>query len=211
MIETAGPGLPALAGELKKAYSGKSFELINQGVGGTRLGYGFWRLTNEYESQGKKHPPLVSLDPDIVLLESFGYNNGSDGPRNGGLIHFRQMHCKIIETIYEQTSAKIVCVVPIAPNPERFLETVSNFMHTPSEIRRWMAQDRTEYLEEFERIATEMQLPLANVYRATLSSQQNGVPLDVFIDPKDSIHPSEQGHILTAQIIVETMSRHSLI
>ena len=211
MTETAGPGMAALAAELSKARPGLDFEIINQGVGGTRVGYGLWRLTHGYEYNGAHCQSLVSFEPDIVLLESFAYNNGSDGPRDGGLAHFRSMHLQMIETIQRHTGASIVCLVTIAPNPARFLETVPNFVHTPIEIRRWMAQDRVEYLEEFERIAGEMNLPTANVYRATLAAARNGTSLDTFIDPQDAIHPSSAGHELTARVIVETLMGHDLI
>ncbi len=211
MTETAGVGMPFLAEKLHESYPDKAFELINQGVGGTRVGYGYWRLSNDYEFKGIKYQSLLSLNPDIVLLESFAYNNGSDGPRDGGIDHLRRMHYNIIETIREKTDAVVVAVVTIAPNTERFLETVPNFVHTPVEIRRWMAQDRMAYLEEFEKIAAEFDLPTVNVYRATLNAFDNGVPLDTYINQSDCIHPSDAAHELTAKLIVETFKKHNII
>jgi len=84
-------------------------------------------------------------------------------------------------------------------------------VHTPVDIRRWMAYDRVKYLQEFERIATELNLPMANAYRATLDAADNGTSLDIFINPEDFIHPSDTGHELTARLIVETMIEQGLL
>jgi lysophospholipase L1-like esterase len=211
MTDTAGEGCPALANELGKSFPDKEFEIINQGVGGTRVGYGLWRLENEYEFRDRKNPPLISLEPDIVLLESFSYNNGSDGLLGDGLAHFREMHFKIVEKLRAKTKAQIVFVVTIAPEKERFLESVPNFINTPVSIRKWMAEDRVAYLEEAIKIAHDLELPLADVYHASLEAAENGESLSKFINPVDWIHPGEEGHKLAAKVIVETFKKHKLI
>lgn len=211
MTDTAGEGCPALAKELKRNFPDKEFEIINQGVGGTRVGYGLWRLENEYEFNGKKNPPLISLNPDIVLLESFAYNNGSDGLLGEGLAHFRDMHLKIVEKIRANTNAQIVFVVTIAPVKERFLESVPNFKNTPVSIRKWMAEDRIAYLEEAIKIAQGLELPLADVYHASLEAAGRGEPLSKFINPVDWIHPGPEGHELAAKVIVEAFKKNNLL
>jgi hypothetical protein len=59
--------LQQLAEELKRVWPDREFEIINQGVGGTRVGYGLWRLTNEYEF----HNSLCSLNtcPQKIPIE----------------------------------------------------------------------------------------------------------------------------------------------
>ncbi len=211
MTQTAGEGCPALAAELAKEYPDKEFEIINQGVGGTRVGYGLWRLTNEYEYEKKKFPPLVSLAPDIVILESFAYNNATDGLLNDeGITHFRDMHYKMVETIKTRTEAEIIFVVTIAPDVNHFIENVPCFYNTPKSILKAMAEARMHYLEEAINIAGELKLPLVNVYKATLDANKQGVPLMSFINPDDCIHPNQKGHELTARLIVETMRQNDL-
>lgn len=211
MTDTADNGCPALAEELKRNWPKQKFEIINQGVGGTRVGYGLWRLTNEYEFREQTYPPLLSLDPDIVLLESFAYNNASDGVNEFGLKHFREMHTKIVETIRTETDADIVFVVTIAPDLDHFLESVPNFFNTPLSIRRKMAEDRMAYLEEAVDIAEQLNLPLANVYDESLKAAENGTPLATFIDPKDWIHPGKEGHKLIARVIVNTLQHQGIL
>lgn len=211
MTDTAGKGCPRLHNELEKHYPGREFEIYNYGVGGTRVGYGLWRLTHDYEFNDTKYEALVKLNPDLVLVESFAYNNGSDGQREGGLSHFREMHHKIVETLRKKTNAKIVYVVTIAPDIEHFLESVPNFLNTPLLIRRWMAEDRIAYLEETIKIAEELKLPLVNVYHASLDAARQGMPLSCWINPKDWIHPSEAGHQLIAENIVKIFVEKGLI
>ena len=212
MTQTAGDSYPALTAELAAEYPDKKFEIINQGVGGTRAGYGLWRLTNEYKVDKKKNPPLVSLNPDLVILESFAYNNATDGLLGDeGLEHFRDMHYKMVETIIEETDADIIFVVTIAPDVDHFIETVPCFYNTPKSILRSMAEERMRYLEEAIQIAGDLALPLVNVYDATLAAKKEGTPLKTFINPEDWIHPSLKGHELTARLTVKVIKQNDLI
>jgi lysophospholipase L1-like esterase len=211
MTDTGGEGYPALRKALEKVRSETEFDVYNYGVGSTRVGYGLWRLTHEYEFNNKTYAPLVSLDPDIVLVESFAYNNGSDGPREGGLEHFRDMHYQIVETLKRETNAKIVYVVTIAPDTERFLESVPSFLNTPVGIRRWMAEDRVVYLEEALKIAEELNLPVVNVYQASLDAAKQGIPLGRWITPTDWIHPGEEGHEFITENIARVLVAEGLI
>ncbi len=211
MTEGAGPAMPALAELLRQMSPQCSFDLVNQAVGGTRAGYALRRLTNSYEHGGRTNPPLVALDPDIVMLESFAYNNGADGATTEGLKHFREMHWRMLSTLREKTRAELVFVVTIAPDPEHFLETVPNFVHTPVAIRRRMAEQRIVYLEEAVRMAEEWELPLANAYQASLTARDSGTPLSTFISPDDWIHPGPEGHALVAREIVAAIQRHDMI
>ncbi|MFZ5845079.1 MAG: hypothetical protein ACOY0S_01275, partial [Patescibacteria group bacterium] len=74
MVDTLGPDFPALQRELAKIFPKVKFEILNYGVGGTNIDLGLTRLTNDYLYQGRPTPPLVSQNPDIVVVESFGYN-----------------------------------------------------------------------------------------------------------------------------------------
>ena len=211
MTYMAGENYPLLKRELEKHYPGIEFDLYNYGVGGTRVGYGLWRLTNDYEFKDKQYTALVNLNPDIVLVESFAYNNGHDSTREDGLSHFREMHYKIVETLKNKTNAQIVHVVTIAPDLEHFLESVPNYKNTPASIRRWMAEDRVLYLEEMIKIAGELNTPLVNVYQASLDAAKQGTPLGRWINPKDWIHPGEEGHQFIAENIVKVFMEKELI
>ena len=211
MTETFGEGMPILAVALKKQWPDKTFEMINHGVGGTRVGYGLWRLNNEYKVKGKICSPLLSLNPNIVLLESFAYNNATDGLNNMGLNHFKDMHTKIVERLRQETHAIIIFVVTFAPDLDHFLESVPVFYNTPLPIRRKMAEERIVYLKEAIKLAKELNLPLANVYQTSLENAKKGIPLSENINPDDWIHPSETGLKLVSEEIVKTLFKETII
>jgi hypothetical protein len=207
MTEGAGKDCKYLREYLHVKNPSTNFKLFNYGVGGTRVGYGVWRLTHNYEFNGEKYCPLVKLDPDVVIVESFAYNNGSDGSYHGGLDHFRAMHQSIIDTLRSETKAQIIYCITIAPDRERFLESVPNFIYTPASVRHQMAIDREVYLKEAVKIAESNQLPVVNAYAETLKLAKKGIPLSTFIDPGDWIHPNAEGHKLIARMMVETLTK----
>ena len=65
-----------------------------------------------------------------------------------------------------------------------------------------MTEDRVKYLQEGLEIAAERDLPVVNVYQATLDAAARGVPPGAFIDQKDWIHPNVEGHRLTDRLTI---------
>src|SRR3990172_440545 len=59
MIDTMGPGLPAVNDKLTATYPATNFTLLNFGVGGTNIDYGIERITNGYSYLGKQIPALT--------------------------------------------------------------------------------------------------------------------------------------------------------
>jgi len=74
MTDTMGPDAPALKSILSRSYPGTQFTVKNYGVGGTNIEYGIERITNGYSYLGASIPALSSIRPDVVVVESFGYN-----------------------------------------------------------------------------------------------------------------------------------------
>ena len=74
MIDTMGPDLPAVKHRLENMYRSTTFTLLNYGAGGTNIEYGIERITSGYTYLGNTIPSLASTHPDIVVVESFGYN-----------------------------------------------------------------------------------------------------------------------------------------
>jgi lysophospholipase L1-like esterase len=74
-----------------------------------------------------------------------------------------------------------------------------------------MAEDRIIYLEETLKIAEEMDLPVVNVYQASLDAVSQGIPLARWINPKDWIHPGEAGHKFITENIARVLVAEGLI
>lgn len=207
MIDTLGPDFPALKQILKDTYPHIESDILNYGVGGTNIDYGIQRITSDYDYLGNSIPSLSSQQPDIVIIESFGYN---PYPYDAGALdtHWLAL-AKAVDTV-EQTipNAKIIIAVTIAPNETTFTQGALGLNFTVEE-RKTKTNIIKSYLESTIRFAQGEKLPLADAYTASLTSEGTGNT--VFINPGDNIHPSDEGKMLFAQAILATIQQHNMI
>lgn len=171
MIDTMGPGLPAL-----KDLLGGNVTLLNYGVGGTNIDYGIERITNDYTYLGNHIAALASVHPDIVVLESFAYNPFPDA--DGGVNRHWLALAKAVDTLRASIpGVKIVIAATIAPHA--------------SDV---MSADHVavikSYLDSTIAFTKSMNLPLADAYHGSVESYTN---------PGDHIHYSDSGRAFFAQ------------
>ena len=209
MTHTQGPGCPHLAEEIRRLRPGLDFEIRNYGIGSTRAENGLWRLTSNHELDGQPMPSIAACQPDLVILESYAYNNGADG--EAGLANYRAVLDQLVTAITQHIGAELLFVVTIAPDREHFVENVEGFDQMEASARAALADDRHLYLREAVRWATDRKLLLANAYQATLDAERTGTPRSTFIDPADHIHPSPAGHRLVAQVVVKALMENDLL
>ncbi|MEK7801003.1 MAG: hypothetical protein AAB276_00990, partial [Pseudomonadota bacterium] len=74
MVDTLGPDGGGLDKKLRALYPGTTFTIINHGVGAENIDSGLRRLTNGYSYLGTGRNSVISERPDIIVIESFGYN-----------------------------------------------------------------------------------------------------------------------------------------
>lgn len=200
MIDTLGRDLPHLKQALKERYPTISFTLLNYGVGASNIEHGKDRLTNGYTYLGESKPPLLSQNPDIIIIESFAYNhwnnNQSDLDRQWLTI------AKIIDTIKQHNpQTKIVLASTIAP----YCPTYTNGSANLAEPYKFIACTTAKaYLKNMVNFATSQNYPLADAYHPSLQSDGNGAPK--YINQGDHIHPSDAGKALFAEKVVEAIS-----
>lgn len=197
MVDTLGPDLGHLKADLKKYYPTVSFTLLNYGVGGENIDSGISRLTNDYTYLGESKPSLLSQHPDIVIVESFGYNPFID-PANELDRHWLAL-AKIVDTL--KNSSNIVIAATIAPNASIFGDGVLN----------WNSQEKQEkvtrinsYLENAVKFAKSQRLPLADAYHPSRANVQ-------YINPGDHIHYSDSGREFFSRIVAETLVKNGII
>ncbi len=165
MIDTMGPGLPAL-----KAKLGDNFTLLNYGVGATNIDYGIVRITNDYEYLGNRIPSLASRRPDIVVLESFAYNPFPDA--DGGVNRHWLALSRAVDTLKSTIpGVKIVIAATIGP-------------HASSVMSPEHVAVIKSYLESTIAFAKSQRLPLADAYNGSVAAYTN---------PGDHIHYSDAG------------------
>lgn len=195
MVDTLGPGVPHLVDALKNIYPRTTFTIYNYGVGGTNIDYGLERLTSDYLYLDTPVPALVNRYPDIVVVESFGYNPYSFD--EGALEkHWLQL-AAIVDTLSNRIpNVKIIIASTIAPDALTFGDGVASF--APQDKTNRTATIK-KYLENAVKFAQSQNLPLADAYTPSLAA-----PLR-YINPGDHIHPSEEGKKLFAQKVAEAI------
>jgi lysophospholipase L1-like esterase len=207
MVDTLGPGLPQMQDSLKKQYPKTNFTLYNYGVGATNIEYGIYRITHEYTYLGVQIPALVSKHPDIVIIESFGYN---PFPFDEGALdkHWLSL-ATATDTIRQNLpGAKIVMAATIAPNAKLFGDGAPGLSFT-MEDKRKRTQTIKQYLESTIKFANSQHYPLIDAYHPSLNSEGNGNPK--YINPGDHIHTSDEGKRLFADQTVKTFVEHGIL
>lgn len=207
MVDTLGPGVPNLKNGLEKIYPKTEFTVLNYGVGGTNIDYGLERVTSTYTYLGNTIPALVTQHPDIVVIESFGYNPYifDEGAIDK---HWLQLAAIIDTTRRYLPAVKIVIAATIAPDPATFGDGGAMLSFSLEDKRKRTGVIK-KYLESTVKFAQSQKLPLADAYHASLDSQGNGKA--EFINGGDHIHPSEIGKELFAKKVIEAIDSNNLL
>ncbi len=206
MIDTLQPGLPQLESALKKLYPHKRFNIVNYGVGASNIEYALFRLTNDYQYLDQKYPSLISLNPDIVVIESFAYNNFGNSPEG---IDRQWLGLGAVTTVIKEKlpQSKIVLAATIAPNSIIFGNGIPGVQFSALEK---IEKTKTVklYLQNLVNFATSQSFPLANAYHPSL---ENGEGKKEYINPNDGLHPSGPGGEFFCQAVAQTIFDHRLV
>jgi len=205
MVDTLGPEIPNLYDRLRQLYPLTNFNILNYGVGGTNINYGLERVTRDYNYEGRQVPSLVSQKPEVVVIESFGYNpfpNVTDGLTKQWL-----SLAAIVDALRAHLpEAKIVIAATIAPNALVFGDGALNW---GPEGKQQKVTEIKSYLENAVKFAASQHLPLADSYHASLGSDGNGKL--AYINPGDHLHYSDAGRALFAQKVAEAIVNNKLL
>jgi hypothetical protein len=207
MMDTMGPDAPALKSLLSKTYPGTEFTIKNYGVGGTNIEYGIERITNGYTYLGNPIPALSSIQPDIVVVESFGYN---PFPFDEGAMdkHWLSM-AKVVDTLHSSIpGVKIVIGSTIAPNWNVFGDGAAGIAFASLDKQQRVANIK-KYLDNAVKFAKSQNLPLADAYHTSMDASGNGKL--AYINPGDHIHYSDAGRVLFAVKILGAIVTNRLL
>ena len=195
--------------ELKKFladyYPGKTFEVLNYGFGATNILSVMDRLTKETE-HGRKFRPILDIDYDLILIESFGQNPLSEHKPDEGLRIQREELNKIVSILKEQQlRGKIVFVASISPNKEIFAKNQVDLSH---EKRAQWVKERISYIKNHIEYGKAKFIPVINIFEKSLLEQGDGNP--DYISTDDYIHPSPTGIIFISQEIASFIYNNSI-
>jgi hypothetical protein len=207
MIDTLGPDGGGLVAKLRVLYPGSEFIIRNHGVGAENIDSGIYRLTHSYTNLGIDRPSVVSEKPDIIVVESFGYNPFSQVI--GALDRHWLALAEIVRTIHEQLpNTKIVIAVTIAPNQTVFGDGAPGIHYSIYE-KKQKVKTIHEYLESSLAFAKGEHIPFADAY--TSSRESNGDGKIELINNGDHIHYSPEGRDFFAQTVANAIATNKLL
>lgn len=205
MIDTLGAGIPALRKSLSRIYPHINFKILNYGYGASDIDFGLFRLNNGYDYQGSHHPSLISQKPDLVIVESFAYNNFGNSQSS---IDRHWLSLGAITTTLRQNlpQAKILLAATITPNSIIFGNGVKD-LHLSSVEKIEKTNTIKLYLQNLIHFATSQNFPLADAHHPSLRNDEG---MKEYIS-SDGIHPSFAGATLFADTIASAISKYKII
>lgn len=191
---------------LNKDFPGKTVEVLNYGFGSTNILSVPDRLTKT-TFHGRDFRPILDIDFDLIIIESFGHNPLSELPLDQGLQKQTETLDRIVTMIKNSNpNAKIVFLATLAPNSRNYAKNTVDL--TPEKRVEW-ATERTAYIKNHINYANSHNIPLINVYQKSLNKDGDG---DLkYIDEKDYIHPSPSGIYLISQEIADFIKNNNLM
>lgn len=182
------------------------FNYLKYGYGSTNIESAPKRLTENTTYLGQEKAPILSQSPDIIVIESFAYNNF--GNSQSGIERQSQALKKMIDLIKEKSpNTKIILAATIAPNSITYGNGLKDYYFSSLE-----KVERTStiklYLQNLISFAQKNSLPLADAFHPSLFGQ-NG--LDDLISSTDHLHPSTLGTELFCDTVAKTILDNSLI
>ncbi len=173
---------------LKNYYPEKTFEVLNYGFGSTNILSLPQRLT-EKTFHTREFRPILDIDFDVILIESFGHNPLSDYPLKEGLQKQTEALEKAVATIKkENPRAKIIFLATLGPNKKIYAYRAVDL--TPEKREEW-ANERIAYIKNHIQYAISHNIPLINIFQKSLTN--NGDGNMIYINQTDDIHPSFVG------------------
>lgn len=195
MIETFGQDMPVLKKTLQKSFPNKAFNLLNFGQSATTI-----------DNASSKIPDIIALKPDIIIIESFAYNNF--GNTQSGFDRQWQHLSNITSQIKSALPhTKIILSATVAPNSITFANGIPG-LHLSSLDKIERTKTIKLYLQNIVNFATSQNYLLANVYKQSLVRNDGNPQL---ISSADNLHLSERGKEFFSSIVADTISQNKLI
>ena len=194
MVDTMGENLEYLQGILANKYPQTKFNLYNYGIGGQNVEQGLGRFESSFVNRERQYPPLPQLTPDVLIIGSFAYNPFSSHDRNRHYTLLRELIAKA-----KNVSSNVYLLAEIAPLKTGFGKG-KNGVNMADNVALEQANHIIEQLDDVINLSKAENIPLINVYYESRIEGSYGNPY--FVNRDDGIHPSEAGHLFTAELIV---------
>jgi len=197
MTESLGHA-PVLVTTLKDTYPSYQFEIINYGVGSTNIDYALERVRNGYTYKTKHFPSLIELRPDIVIVESFAYNQYGTGPET--VESYRRKLIDIVHSLQWYAGARVLIMATLAPDATNYAKGVLEL--GPSKRAEIVAEKKL-YLYTALVVGNELGVPNIDAFGSSLGNNGNGRP--ELTEDETNIHPSPQGTVFLQEIMAKSL------
>lgn len=205
MTETLG-NADELISYLSQSYPNKTFQILNYGFGSTNILSAPDRLTQK-TFHGRDFRPILDINFDLVIIESFGENPLSEYSRQYGLNIQSQTLDKMVQTIREKSpNSKIVFMATIAPNSKNFAK---NQVDLSEEQRTKWVDERKAYMKNHIAYARLHNIPLIDIFDDSLDKDGDGKM--IYIRTDDYIHPSPVGIKFISWEIADFIYKNQLL
>lgn len=182
------------------------FNLLKYGYGSTNIESAIKRLTQTTTYNGFNNPSILSQYPDIIVIESFAYNNF--GNSQAGIDRQNQALQEITELIKKQSpDTKIVLASTIAPNSITFANGVKNLHYSALEKIEKTTTIKL-YLQNLINFAEKNNYVLADAFYPSLFGQNGS---ELLIDSIDHLHPSLLGSEMFCDTLAKSILDNQLI
>lgn len=195
-----------LRGYLNQYYPDKTFEVLNYGYGATSILSAKERLITTTHHGGRDYAPILDVDFDYLLIESFGHNPLSEFKEDG-----LQKQTEILDdmmALIATSSAKdkVIFVGTIGTNKDTYAKSSRDLS---SEVRRQWAKERDDYIKNHLEYAKAHGIPYIDILSPSLDIFGNAKQFLVRND--DYIHPSPSGVMFISKKIADFLYKNNLI
>lgn len=189
---------------LTQYYPKVEFVLLNYGVGATTPENGLARLTQSTQTPSKNLQPLLLVKPDIVVIESFGYNHGRN---TQGDIDTHYQTIKAITESLKRSNIAVLFLTTIAPTTN-YAKDAPGILWDENR-QKLEAQTVIEYLKAGLKFAKDNNLILIDGF--TPSLDKDGFGKQIYVNSQDNIHPSQEGNEFISDLIAQKITQEKLV
>lgn len=197
-----------LRGYLNEYYPDKTFEVLNYGYGSTNILSAKERLTQTTTHSNREFRPILDIDFDYLLVESFGHNPLSQFPLEEGL----KKQTGVLDDIFALIATtsgreKLIFYSTIGTDKNTYAQ--NSKPELSKELRKQWALERDRYLQNHLSQAKFYGIPRIDVYSASLDSL--GDVKSFLVRDDDNIHPSPKGILFISKKIADFLVENKLI
>ena len=207
MTETLG-NADELRGYLNQYFPDKTFEVLNYGYGSTNIMSAKERLTQTTYHADRDFRPILDIDFDFLIIESFGHNPLSEYPLEEGI----KKQTETLDDIFSLVSTesgkqKLIFLSTIGTDKNTYAKKEKPEL-TLEQRQQW-AEERNRYIQNHLSQAKFYGIPGIDVFSASLDSA--GQVKSYLVRDDDNIHPSPSGVLFISKKIADFLIENKLV